>query len=321
MYQPTRESFSGASAIMSEGSWYPKTWEEWVAGTVWGVLILGFGLEFCAKLVSGDYGHALVALFFLGVVSAMLLHGNQARTWALSLSPNWVFAAAIVALQLVLFLPFIEEKRWPFAMWFAPSSTPTADEIATAVVRALPTAPAPSAPNFPAPTPKPAKNYFPAEKVEIGNLLSEMSGKLNNEGMVIAARAHGHGDNVPQSKNQLTELMPQVNQTRDLTVELFKAIDSAVSGHSQYREELEPVVRPFYGGSAFSRLQEALNDLYRELERFNRRFDALSDEDRNWIAFDMIQKYAQAAESASNDFRNWITQSNSHINDKRELLK
>jgi len=103
---------------MSEGSWKPKTWEEWLAATIWGVLILGFGLEFCAYLVKGDYGHTLVAAFFLCVVSAMLLHGKEARSWALSISPNWVYVAVLVALQILLFLPFIEQREWPFSAWF-----------------------------------------------------------------------------------------------------------------------------------------------------------------------------------------------------------
>jgi hypothetical protein len=122
--RPEQSDESQKETAVAEGSWVPKTWEEWVTSTIWGVIILGFGLEFCAHVVRGDYGYALVALFFLAVVSAMLLHGKQARSWAMSISPNWTYVAALAALQIVLFLPFVEEKRWPFSAWLPPATAP-----------------------------------------------------------------------------------------------------------------------------------------------------------------------------------------------------
>jgi hypothetical protein len=117
---------------MSEGSWLPTSWKELRPQIVWGVLILGFGLEFCAAIVSGSYGHALLALVGLGGMSAMLIHGEQFKQHLLKINSNWIYLSFAIFLVLVALLPFFEEKRWPFSAWFAATiihDPPTAEDI------------------------------------------------------------------------------------------------------------------------------------------------------------------------------------------------
>ena len=117
---------------MSEGSWLPKTWGEAVPQVIWGVLILGFGLEFCVSLLNTDYGRALLALVGLGGLLFMLIHAEQLKRQLLALNPNWIFVAFALFLAVIVLSPFVEEKRWPFSAWFVVSPPATAAEIAKA---------------------------------------------------------------------------------------------------------------------------------------------------------------------------------------------
>ena len=126
---------------MSEGSWLPKTWGDAIPQVFWGVIILGFGLEFCVSVLDANYGRALLAAFGLAVLLAMLIHQEQLRQRLMTISPNWIAAAFVVFLAAIVLSPFIEEKRWPLSAWFPPAQTlavihnhPTAEEIANATV-------------------------------------------------------------------------------------------------------------------------------------------------------------------------------------------
>jgi hypothetical protein len=104
---------------VSDWTW-PRTWKEFIPATIWAVIVLGFGLEFVARLVSGEYGRALFALCGLGVSGAMVIHGAQVRSRLYSISPNWIIPALLVFLLAIILSPFVEEKRWPFSAWFPP---------------------------------------------------------------------------------------------------------------------------------------------------------------------------------------------------------
>jgi hypothetical protein len=188
---------------MSDGSWLPTTWKEARPQIIWGVLVLGFGLEFTVSILDEKFGRALVAA--LGVVgpTAMLIHGDELKRRLLGVNPNWTIAAFTLLLAAVIMSPLIEEKRWPLSAWFP--STPvlsaediaatiadkltkgsaegprvSADEIAEAVVRKLPRA---TNPPIPATTPPAAPFvnplHAPAKKWEIASRIRS-SIKLGN---------------------------------------------------------------------------------------------------------------------------------------------
>jgi hypothetical protein len=118
---------------MSEGP-FPKTWDEFKPYVIWGSVVFTCFLVFVEKLVEKSWGEAL-ASFLLGLgVTAVALHS---RTWIERTNPNLAFVGAALAVLGLIFVPFIEEKRWPFSAWFPPASL-TADEIAAAVVEKLP---------------------------------------------------------------------------------------------------------------------------------------------------------------------------------------
>jgi hypothetical protein len=113
---------------MSEGSWLPKTWQEALPQIIWGVLILGFGLEFCVSVLDGNYGRALLAAVGLGGMTALLIHGEQLKKQLLDVNPNLIFVSISLFLLVIILSPFIEEKRWPLSAWFALPVTGTDEE-------------------------------------------------------------------------------------------------------------------------------------------------------------------------------------------------
>jgi hypothetical protein len=133
------------SGPVSEGGPLPRTWREAIPYVVWVVLVLGFGLEFVAALVHGEWVRAGVSLAGLVALMAAALHWNQIRSWIARTNPNWLYPGLLVLLLAIILSPFIEEKRWPLSAWFQTSGPPiavhdppTAEDIAkaTAPIRA-----------------------------------------------------------------------------------------------------------------------------------------------------------------------------------------
>lgn len=121
---------SSEKPIVSEGGPLPKTWREAVPYVVWGVLVLGFGLEFVTALVHAEWLHAIVS--FVGLVGLMTaaIHWTRLKTWATQLSPNWIVATFSLLLLAIILAPFVEQRRWPFSTVF--HDQPTAEDIAKA---------------------------------------------------------------------------------------------------------------------------------------------------------------------------------------------
>jgi hypothetical protein len=104
---------------------------------VWGVLILGFGLEFVTALVHAEWLHAIVSSVGLVGLMAAALHWTRVKTWAARyLSPTWVAATFSLLFLAIILAPFVEQRRWPFSIVF--HDPPTAEDIAkaTAPIRA-----------------------------------------------------------------------------------------------------------------------------------------------------------------------------------------
>jgi hypothetical protein len=115
---------SSGKATVSEGGPLPKTWREAIPYVVWVVLVLGFGLEFVAALVHGEWVRAGVSFAGLVGLMAAALHGNQIRSWIARTNPNWLYPGLLVLLLGIILSPFIEEKRWPLSAWFQTSGPP-----------------------------------------------------------------------------------------------------------------------------------------------------------------------------------------------------
>jgi hypothetical protein len=170
---------------MSEGP-LPKNWSDAIGQFVWGVLILGWGLELIISILDRQWARAFFALAGGVVFLAMLVHADQLRNRLMAINPNWIVAAAFVCLLALILSPFVEEKRWPFSTWFQTSThAPSADEIAAAVVKALPQGSQNA--TFNEATPKPRTP--PRSKQEINELLEESGAiqKIVNEGAPLIA--------------------------------------------------------------------------------------------------------------------------------------
>ncbi len=101
--------------VSEDGSWWPKTWNEAIPNTVWGILSLGFGLDFITNVISGNFGHALIALIGLGALIAMLVHRDQLKSRLQSINANWIVAVFFTFWVALILSPFIEQQRWPFS--------------------------------------------------------------------------------------------------------------------------------------------------------------------------------------------------------------
>jgi hypothetical protein len=122
----------------------PRTWREAVPYVVWVVLVLGFGLEIVSAFVHGQWAHFGVAAVGLVVLMTAALHWKQALSWGKRLSPNAAVGILALVLLSMALSPFIEERRWP--AWFQSGAQGlSADEIAAAVVKAIPKQNTPSA--------------------------------------------------------------------------------------------------------------------------------------------------------------------------------
>lgn len=121
---------------MSESSTPKSLWEAISSHIVWGALVFTCFLIFIEKVLDKDYGTALAAILLGLGIAAVAYHS---KTWLERTNPNWAYAAALALVLALILSPFVEEKRWPFSAWFPTSGSQlTADEIASAVVKALP---------------------------------------------------------------------------------------------------------------------------------------------------------------------------------------
>jgi uncharacterized protein (TIGR02594 family) len=100
---------------MSEGSYWPKTWSEAVPLIVWGTLVFAAGFEFISTLVHGELVPCLVSLVIMVGLVAMLIHWARLQTWTTGLSPIWLPATIFLLLSAIIFSPYVEQHRWPFA--------------------------------------------------------------------------------------------------------------------------------------------------------------------------------------------------------------
>jgi hypothetical protein len=121
----------------------PKNWNEAASQLLWGVFAFASGFEGVVMLFEG---HLLLAA--LGILGAIGLTGIAIRwhqiaaAWptfgmnfsSIASNAKWWTATILILLLVAGAYPLIEKHGWPRVV----SSAPSADEIAAAVVRALP---------------------------------------------------------------------------------------------------------------------------------------------------------------------------------------
>src|SRR5208282_3748102 len=114
---------------MSEGSWLPKTWTEALPQVFWGVLILGFGLEFCVSILDANYGRALLAIVGLVALLAMLIHQEQLKQRLMTVNPNWIAGALYCSWQPLFFRHSSRKNAGPSPHGFTHHPTPIRPQI------------------------------------------------------------------------------------------------------------------------------------------------------------------------------------------------
>lgn len=180
---------------MSDGP-HPRNWDDFLPWATWGGLDFSCLLVVIEKAVEGEWRTAFIALVLTIVIAAVALYS---KIWLDRTHPSLAYLSAFAILMVILLSPFVEEKRWPFSVWFP--SSPSADEIAKAIVQKLPAlsdvrlkAASPSAASLPeASTPiganltktecrvNPAltKKYTTYEKEQLSALINQVSTELS----------------------------------------------------------------------------------------------------------------------------------------------
>jgi hypothetical protein len=105
----------------------PKNLREAVPYIGWGVLVLGFGLEFCAAFVHEEWLRATISFTLMCGLAAMALYSKDVKIWLAATNPNYVAPAVMLLLLTLILSPFVEQRRWPFTDHNtpAPAAIPT----------------------------------------------------------------------------------------------------------------------------------------------------------------------------------------------------
>jgi cell division protein FtsB len=101
----------------------PTTWREAVPYVIWIVLVLGFGLEFTTNLIHTNWLLALISFCAMAGLAAVTLHWPQLRSWAETVSPNWVVACFALLLIVVTLASFQQGSSLDVAVATAQKST------------------------------------------------------------------------------------------------------------------------------------------------------------------------------------------------------
>lgn len=171
-----------------------------------------------------------------------------------------------------------------------------------------------------------AKNYFPAEKTELGNLLSDVLTHLNSEGAQARQIGWSLGSRPQgvQSKEQLKELQDRVEQARLRIVNLSRSLfqDGILGNNPKFVLELQQVL----GSNGADNLpigpfQRALNTYHRDLDVTLAQYDKMPQDTRDFITDELFKRDAQAAADTSSAFQGWITECSARIDGMREVLR
>jgi hypothetical protein len=170
---------------------------------------------------------------------------------------------------------------------------------------------------------KSSKNYFPAEKIDLGNLLSTVSSKLNNEGLSAADRGTRFGSGQFASKEALQQRVKEVQDTIRLVETMRRGIwDEIILKNPKYATELNGIVRPVSGGqNPIVDYQNVLESYAREVDILSQKYDSMDQDTRYWLYSDLLGSFANSAYQGSGRFRTWIQECNNRIDGIREALR
>jgi hypothetical protein len=175
-----------------------------------------FGAVTLANIASNTLG----LVQFAADPKAKMSEAQQALAWVLS-TPWWV--PAVLMAMCAAWLMYITRPL--------PESAPQNPQQAS-----LPAAPAAPV----AATPKAAvRNYFPADKTRLGELLAEISEQLNNKGLQIARAPWLRIIRTDRDDSQLRQLISEIDVTRALLEDLAKEIwTNTILQNQKYEKEL-----------------------------------------------------------------------------------
>jgi hypothetical protein len=91
----------------------PKTWREALPYIVWGILVFSFGLEGVVKLLAGEFLISGIAFALMLGIAALALWTPKLK--AIALDVRWIVAALFVALLALAAVPYVEQRRFPYA--------------------------------------------------------------------------------------------------------------------------------------------------------------------------------------------------------------
>jgi hypothetical protein len=195
----------------------------------------------------------------------------------------------------------------------AVADTPKPNTAAEVQLPTLSTQPAPI---------KPSKNYFPAEKKELGDLYAFLLALLKKDGMDAARQAYSFGSDTPAgNKHQLTSHLERVSAARKLLSDIANYIyNEALPNHPNYNLELTQLFSNSADNVPIGPLRRELEKYHGAISLFLDRYDSLSEEDRT-ITADLIKQTTPRLTETAQLFQNWIQQCNERIDAQRELLR
>lgn len=287
----------------------PKNLREAIPFIIWGVLVLGFGLEFCTALAHEEWLRAGICFLLMCGLAAMALYSNDAKRWFALTNPNYAFPMFMLALLAVILSPFVQERKWPVIPFY---------QVARSQSEMTVTREAAYSP----PTIEPQqKLYFPAEKRELGDLLVNIERALDADAIPISREAHNYGNDLPTSKSGLADLLKRVDATRGRIVTLRNDVWGKIIGQNpRFRSELSQVIGDVDRDSNnVEYLDKSLAKFSRELGILVDHFDSLGD-NRAWVE-ELLRDETENVHSAAENFNGWIQNCDNRIDAKRQLLQ
>jgi hypothetical protein len=180
----------------------------------------------------------------------------------------------------------------------------------------------PAAPVSQAP---PSKNYFPAEKTELGNLLSEMAGYLSNGGLAAVKEAAFYAKALPTKKETLAGIAQEILSNNDRVQAMSNSLNAIITNNPRYNQELKQIIPIEFSGpgsehTPVREFQISMNTYRGDIDRVVDEYDGLDEKTRDWL-LSIIRREGEFTKDRSEAFQTWINQCKDRIDKMRELLR
>ena len=173
--------------------------------------------------------------------------------------------------------------------------------------------------------PPPPKNYFPNEKIELGNLLTVV-GRLFDDGVAGFAEASNFNNPLPNVKPLLVQRRREVGLTDSRISNMSEYLDELVRQNPRYRSEIASVLGKSLTGAvsieipSIHRFLELSRAFTGDLDSTLQRYDSIDSKNLNWV-LTIISREGMSAGNELNNVKTWIDQCTSRIDKMREQLK